>query len=103
MSVHFFCLFVSNKRQNSCNDRAHILCCGTSRSHDPREGLWMLKIKKLCIQKFLGFCKILKIDTIILLNPRTFFFVFVLLCTKRRCAKIEPQSKVETKDGREAP
>ena len=61
------------------------------------------KLKKLCIQKFLGFCKILKMDTIILLNPRTFLFVFVLLCTKRRCAKIEPQSKVETKDGREAP
>ena len=37
------CLFVSNKRQNGWTDRAQIFC-GTSR--DPREGLWMIKIKK---------------------------------------------------------
>ena len=35
------CLFVSNKRQNGWSDLAQILC-GTS--HDPREGLRMIKI-----------------------------------------------------------
>jgi len=39
------CLFVvSNKRQNGWTDQAHILR-GTS--HDPREGLWMIKISKV--------------------------------------------------------
>ena len=36
------CLFVSNKR------RAQIYC-GTSR--DPREGLWMIKISKICFKQ----------------------------------------------------
>ena len=40
------CLFVSNKRQNGWTDRAQIFC-GTSR--DPREGLWMIKILKICV------------------------------------------------------
>ena len=40
------CLFVSNKRQNGWTDRAQIFC-GTSRK--PREGLWMIKILKICV------------------------------------------------------
>ena len=37
----FVGMFVSNKRQDGWTDQAHIFC-GTS--HDPREGLWMIKI-----------------------------------------------------------
>ena len=42
------CLFVSSKRQNGLTDLALILF-GTS--HDPRERLWMIKIKKICLQQ----------------------------------------------------
>jgi len=45
----FVCLFVSNERQNGWIDRAQIFC-GTSRDH--REGLWMIKIKKMCFKGF---------------------------------------------------
>ena len=52
----FVCLsvypFVSNEHQNGWTDPAQILC-GTL--HDPRESLWMLKITKICAQKFLIF------------------------------------------------
>ena len=48
------CLFASNKRQNGWTDRVQILC-GTSR--DPREGLWIIKILKICISKFYIFVK----------------------------------------------
>ena len=44
----FVCLFISNKRQNSCTDPAK-KCCGTS--HDPREGLWLIKISKSSLQQ----------------------------------------------------
>ena len=42
------CLFVClcNKRQNGWTDQAQILC-RTSRDH--REGLWMIKILKICV------------------------------------------------------
>ena len=40
--------FVSNKRQNGFTDRAQTLC-GTS--HDPREGLWMIKTLKISAQQ----------------------------------------------------
>ena len=40
--------FVSNKSQNISTDQAQILC-GTS--HDLREGLWMIKISKICLQQ----------------------------------------------------
>ena len=43
-----FFVVVSNKRQNGWTDRAQILC-GTS--HDHREGLWMIKISKICLQQ----------------------------------------------------
>ena len=47
LSVCF--LFVSKKkRQNGWTFRANI-ACGTS--HDPREGLWMMKISKICLQQ----------------------------------------------------
>ena len=78
----FVCLFVSVKHQNGLTDRAQIWC-GTS--NDPRKGLCMLKITKLCVQKFLIFGKSLKMSEKILVNPRTFLFVTVLYCTKRRC------------------
>ena len=35
-------IFVSNKRQIGWTDRS---------SHDPRKGLWMIKIPKLCLNK----------------------------------------------------
>ena len=41
----FVCLFVSNKRQNGWTDRAQIF---GGNSRDPTEGLWMVKIKKIC-------------------------------------------------------
>ena len=44
------CPFVSNKRQNGWTDWAQIFC-GTS--HDPREGLWIVKIKKIVFKRFL--------------------------------------------------
>ena len=73
LSVCFF--FVSKKkRQNGWTYRAHIACT----SHDPREGLWMMKISKICLQQ-LWFQK----------NPRyltrkaqTIMF-FVLQCIQR--------------------
>ena len=51
------CLFVTNKRKNGWTDRAQILW---RTWRDPREGLWMLKITKSCIQKFLIFVKFWK-------------------------------------------
>ena len=51
------CLFVSNKRQHGWTDQALILC-GTL--HDPREGLWMIKISKISLQQQLIFIKFWK-------------------------------------------
>ena len=45
LSVGLF--FVSNKRPNGWHDRAKVLC-GTS--HNPGEGLWMIKISKISLQ-----------------------------------------------------
>ena len=50
-------MFVSNKRQNGWTDRAQILC-GTLR--DPTEGLWMIKISKICVEKFIILVKFWK-------------------------------------------
>ena len=52
---------------NVWTDRTQILH-GTSR--DPREGLWMIKISKICVYKFFIFVKFLKI-----LNIREFFSI----------------------------
>ena len=43
-------LFVYIQCQSSLTDLAQILC-GTS--NDPKEGLWMVKITKIGVQKFL--------------------------------------------------
>ena len=70
------CLFVSNKRQNSWTDKAQILC-GTS--YFPREGLWIIKISKICLHQnsiFIKILKTLKIHEIFWWNPRTFFCLF---------------------------
>ena len=70
------CPFVSNKRQNGWTNRAQILW-GTSR--DSREGLWMIKISKLCLNQnliFIKFLNILKIHEIFWWNPKTFFVLF---------------------------
>ena len=56
------CPFVSNKRRNGWTDRAQIFC-GTS--HDPREGLWMIKFSKICLHQNLIFENFE--------NPRIFF------------------------------
>ena len=72
------CLFVSNKRQNGWTDRAHIFC-GTS--HDPREGLWMIKFSKICLHQNSIFENFE--------NPQIFFlkirkiFCFYYLLTRR--------------------
>ena len=44
--IHPSTYLVSNKRQNGLTNRAQILC-GTS--HDPRKGLWNIKIEKKMI------------------------------------------------------
>ena len=51
-SINLICLsvIVSNKRLYGRTDRTQILC-GTS--HDPKEGLWMLKITKIVSKSFL--------------------------------------------------
>ena len=87
-------LFLSNKRQNDWTDWAQILC-GVLR--DPREGLWMIKILKICVSNFFIFVKFWKYSKKILWNPQT-FFVFVLYCSKRRCSQIKPQLKFEIED-----
>ena len=56
---------------NGRTDRAKILC---ETSHDPKEGLWMLKITNIF---FFDFCKI-KNAPKILLNPRSYLFVIVV-------------------------
>ena len=71
----FVCLFVSNKRQNGWTDRAQIFC-GTSR--DPREGLWMIEILKICVLKVFNFVKKFKF-----LKIHNFFFIFVLKCNQK--------------------
>ena len=67
------CLFVSNKHQNGWTDPVQFFC-GTS--HDPREGLWMIKITKFCFQQNSIS------NNIFLWNTQT-FFVFVLQCIQR--------------------
>ena len=105
-SIYFACLavclsdlFESNKRQNGWTDRAQILC-GTS--HDPREGLWMLRITKTCIQTLLIFVKF-KTARKNIWNIRELSFVIVLYCTTIRCSHKEPQLKVKIENGRDAP
>ena len=51
----------------------------------------MLKIIKVCVQKYLIFVKLRKK---ILFNLQT-FFCFVLYCKKRRCSQKESQLKIE--------
>ena len=48
------CLYPINV---NVNDRAQILL---STSRDPREGLWMVKISKICVKKFFIFVKFWK-------------------------------------------
>ena len=75
------CLFVSNKRQNGWTDRAQIFC-RTSRDH--REGLWIIRISKICLHKNSILMNFLKFPKKILLNPRT--FLLLLLFTRRKCS-----------------
>ena len=71
-------VFVSNKRQNGLTDRAQIVC---RTSNGPREGLWMIKFKKLASNK-IRFSFNFE-------NPRNnliksaILFVFVLQCIQR--------------------
>ena len=90
------CLFVSNERQSGRTDRAQILY-GTSRG--PREGLWMIKISKFCLEQnliFIKFLKILKIHEFFLGNPQTFFVLFYNVHK-------ENMFIIEIEDGCEAP
>ena len=54
--------------------------CGTS--HDPREGLWMIKISKNLPPTKLDLHKVLKIHEFFFGNPQN-FFVFVSQCKQR--------------------
>lgn len=47
--VYFSYWFLTNKRSNGYTDPAQIF---SGASHDPREGLWMVKIKKICLKNF---------------------------------------------------
>ena len=47
--VYFSYWFLTNKHSNAYTDTAQIF---SGASHDPREGLWMIKIKKICLKNF---------------------------------------------------
>ena len=81
------CLFESNKRQNGYTDWTQILC-GTS--HDPREGLWMIKIKKIYTQHNSIFSKFKK-STIFFYKIRE-LFSSALQCLQR---EIEIEKRIE--------
>ena len=65
-----------------------------------REGLWMLKVTQICVQKVLIFVKFRKFA-----KKYNFicelFFIIVFHCIKRRCSQKEPQLKIEIEDRRE--
>ena len=85
----FVCPCVSNKRQNGWTDRAQILC-GSSR--DPMEGLWVIKILKLCFHQnsiLIKFLKILKVHEIFWENPQTFCLFCFTMYIKRTCSQLK--------------
>ena len=51
----FFCIFVSNKHENSRTDRVNVLC-GTSIEWPKGRFMDAFRIAKSCLQKFLIFC-----------------------------------------------
>ena len=65
----FVCLIVFHKRQNSLTESDQILC---ETSHDPRKGLWMLKITK-CVSKSLWFWENFEIARKIIIKFASFF------------------------------
>ena len=91
LSWVFACLFVSNKHQNDWTNPAQILC---ATSHDPREGLWMIKIKKLVSNKILFSLN---------WKPRNYFYkireLFLFLFYN---AYKEKMFTIEIEDGRKA-
>ena len=68
----FFCLFVYPINVKT----AEPILFKTS--HEPREGLWMLRISKLASKK-IAVCKFLKIHQKILLNLETYLFLFYIV------------------------
>ena len=94
------CLFVSNKRQNGWTDRAQILCWT---SCDPRKGLWMIKIAKICVLKFFIFEKFWKRAKIIMKSTNFFLFLFYTVQRARRCSWMKPQLKVKIEKRLKAP
>ena len=85
----FVCPFVSNKRKNGWTYRVQIL--KGPHMTPAREGFWMLKITKMCVQMFLKFVKFWKFWN--------FFVVIVLYCQQRRSSQIEQQKTIEIEDG----
>ena len=86
------CLFVSNKRLNGYTDWAQIFFCGIS--HDPREGLCMIKISKISLQQ----------NSILIKVQRTRIFcsqnLRIFVCF---CFTIQRENfTIEIEDGREA-
>ena len=86
-------MLVSNKRQNGWTDQAQILC-GTSR--DQRQGLWMIKLKKITSNK-IRFLKILKIHVIFYII-RKILGLFLFYNVHK-----DNMFTIEIEDGREAP
>ena len=84
----FVCPFVSNKRQNGWTDQAQIFC---GISHDHREGLWMMKIKKKLCWKAFYFCKnFLNLENpqIFFIKSAKFFFSLFFNVTLRTCSQL---------------
>ena len=77
-------LLLSNTRQNGWTDRVQSLC-GTS--HDPRVGLWIIKISKINLQQNSMFIKFWK-STIFY---KSFLFVFVLQFISKRKYSIKKE------------
>ena len=61
----------------------------------------MVRITKICNQKFLIFVKYFKTHKINIIKSANLFYCFKLY-TRRRCSQIEPKLKVEIKVGTEA-
>ena len=88
--IYFDCLSVCIKYTNGWTGRAKILC-GTT--HDSREGFRMLKITKICIQKFFIFVKFWKCAKNIIQFAN--FFIFLFCIVQRRCSQKELKLKVK--------
>ena len=68
----------------------------TDRTHDPREGLWILdaQITKKIVSKSFWSLWILENAQKNIIKLANFFLILFYIVRKRRCSQIEPQLKV---------